>query len=113
MKNEEMKLILMNHLQNQAMLGNVKPDALPDLKEFIEEVVDKKDSDLVFHIATLIRDWEKSFGEEDKSLYTLGLRRVIDIIRDDSYKPLSEDHRDFKRPFPIPPREEQVDDDKS
>jgi len=45
---------------------------------------------------------EEAMGEEDKTLYTLGMRRVIDMLREENHKPLSEnDYRDFKRPFEV------------
>jgi hypothetical protein len=30
----------------------------------------------------MIQDWEEGLGEHDKSLYSLGLRRALDIIEE-------------------------------
>jgi hypothetical protein len=88
--------IISEHLHEKIMDGSLKPDATPDLLSFIEEAVKNREDYLVAGLATLTRDWEEAMGKDDKSLYTLGLRRAIDLIRGESHKPLGEDFRDFK-----------------
>jgi hypothetical protein len=61
----------------------------------VEEAVANKDNALVEIISSLIKDWEEAMGPEDRSFYTLGLRRVIDIIRNEEYKPLDKDYRNW------------------
>jgi hypothetical protein len=88
--------IISGHLHEKIMDGSLKPDATPDLLSFIEEAIKTREDSLVEGLATLTRDWETAMGADDKSLYTLGLRRAIDLIRGETHKPLGEDVRDFK-----------------
>ena len=67
------------------MTGDIKPDGAPDLISFIEEAIDNRDQELVNNISLLIRDWEEAMGAEDKTLYTLGMRRVIDMLREEKF----------------------------
>jgi len=88
--------IISGYLHEKIMDGSVKPDAVPDLISFIEEAFAVRDQKLISDLAILTREWEDTMGSDDKSLYTLGLRRAIDLIRGDERKPLGEDNRDFK-----------------
>lgn len=88
--------VISGYLHEKIMDGSIKPDAVPDLISFIEEAIKTRDDGLVAGLAILTRDWETAMGSDDKSLYTLGLRRAIDLIRGESHKPLSDDVRDFK-----------------
>ena len=92
----EVGKIISEHLHQKIMDGSIKPDAVPDLVSFIDEAIKERDDSLVAGLATLTREWETAMGPDDKSLYTLGLRRAIDLIRGESHKPLGEDVRDFK-----------------
>lgn len=105
MNRSEFKRTIAEHLTGLIMDGTIKPDNAPDLISFIEETIEKRETYLVERMAELVRDWESSMGDEDKSLYTLGIRRAIDVVREAEYKPINgEDFRDFKRPFDLPPR---------
>lgn len=92
----EVGKIISGHLHEKIMDGSIKPDVVPDLISFIEEAIKERDNSLVADLAILTRDWEDAMGPEDKTLYTLGLRRAIDLIRNEKHKPLDEDKRDFK-----------------
>lgn len=92
----EVGKIISEHLHQKIMDGSIQPDAVPDLISFIEEAVLLRDQNLINDLADLTRSWEEAMGQDDKSLYTLGLRRAIDLIRGDERKPLDEDNRDFK-----------------
>ena len=102
MNKSEIKRIISEFIQGKMMTGDVRPDGAPDLISFIEEAIDNRDQELINNIVVLIRTWEEAMGKEDKTLYTLGMRRVIDMLREENHKPLSEnDYRDFKRPFEV------------
>lgn len=106
MKKAELKAIITGHIHGKLMDGSIKPDSAPDLITFIGEAIDNRDQELVNDIADLVRQWEQAMGSEDTTLYTLGLRRIIDLIRDDSHKPTAPvDHRDFKRGWELPDRD--------
>lgn len=105
MKRSEVKSNIAEHLTGLIMNGDLRPDAAPDLILFINESIETRDQSIIEDIALLVRQWEHAMGEEDKTLYTLGLRRIIDLIREDNYLPMSkEDFREFKRPFDLPER---------
>jgi len=102
MNRTELKQKIAEHLTGLIMDGSIKPDNVPDLISFIEQTITERETYLVAKLAELVEHWETSMGEEDKSLYTLGIRRAIDVVRETEYKPINgEDHRDFKRPFEL------------
>jgi hypothetical protein len=100
MNKSDLKRTISEYLTGMIMDGSLKPDATPDLISFIEEAIDNREQHLINGLAELAQTWEASMGEDDKSLYTLGLRRAIDLIRESDYKPINgDDVRDFQRPF--------------
>lgn len=92
----EIRKTIAEHLHQKIIDGSINPDVVPELVSFIEEAIKERDDSLVSDLSSLIRTWEDSMGVEDKTLYTLGLRRVIDLVRNESHKPLNEDQRGFK-----------------
>lgn len=106
MTKTELKQRFQERITGLIMDGTIKPDSAPELISFLIEVVNEREDFLVTKMAELVFSWEDSMGEEDKTLYTLGIRRAIDVVREVEYKPINgEDFRDFKRPFDLPPRE--------
>lgn len=100
MNRAELKRVISGHITEKIMDGSLKPDSAPDLISFIDEAIDSREQYLISGLAELVRAWEASMGEDDKSLYTLGLRRAIDLIRESDYKPINgDDVRNFQRPF--------------
>jgi hypothetical protein len=87
--------------------GSIKPEVVPSLIRFIDNATSEKNEDLIKTLVQKIQDWEDTMGEDDKSLYTLGIRQAVDVLRGDSpthakeYKPLDEE--DFR------PKEETKD----
>lgn len=96
----QLKRNIADYLTGMIMDGSLKPDSAPDLISFIEEAIDVREQHLINGLAELAQTWEANMGEEDNSLYTLGLRRAIDLIRESDYKPINgDDVRNFQRPF--------------
>jgi hypothetical protein len=60
-------------------------DQWPVKIELIEKLIDSAVNDWYLDIdqqlSNLVRDWEEKMGDEDKTLYTLGIRRAQDIVR--------------------------------
>ena len=77
MNRAELKRVISGHMTEKIMDGSLKPDSAPDLISFIDEAIDSREQYLISGLAELVRAWEASMGEDDKSLYTLGLRRAI------------------------------------
>ena len=82
------------------MDGSIKPEAVPSLTRFLDDVLNEGNEELIKTLVGKIKDWEDTMGENDKSLYTLGIRQAVDVLRGDSpahakeYKPLDEE--DFR-----------------
>ena len=103
MNRSEIKQRFQERITGLIMDGSIQADKAPDLVSFFSEVLVEREEYLVAQLAELVTDWENSMGDEDKTLYTLGIRRAIDVIRESQHKPINrEDFRDFKRPFEIP-----------
>lgn len=59
------------------------------IERLIDSAVNDWYTDIDQQLTNLIKDWEERMGEEDKTLYTLGIRRAQDIVRGEE-KPLYE-----------------------
>lgn len=99
MNNEIMSTVI-THLETMMIDGAIKPEAVPSLVRFLEDILGGMNEDIIKILTDKVTDWEDSMGENDKSLYTLGIRQAIDVLRGDKfnhakeYKPLnSEDFR--------------------
>lgn len=38
-------------------------------------------SDIDQQLVNMVKEWEEKMGEDDKTLYTLGVRRALDLVR--------------------------------
>jgi len=57
--------------------------------------------DKVKKLEQMVKDWEASMGEDDKTFYTLGIRRAIDVLVDND--------PDILKQLPILEREDTPD----
>lgn len=96
----EVRSTIVSYLEGMMMDGTIKPEAVPSLTRFLDEILDGVNDGVVNALIAKVKDWEDTMGEDDKSLYTLGIRQAIDVIRGDKpahakeYKPLDEE--DFR-----------------
>ncbi len=51
------------------------------VERLIETAVHDWLSDIDQQLVSMVKDWEEKMGEDDKTLYTLGVRRALDIVR--------------------------------
>lgn len=49
--------------------------------QLVSFIVEDHHKDIEQEIISLIKDWEEKMGEDDKTLYSLGLRRALDVVR--------------------------------
>lgn len=97
MTREELMDGIRAHLQNMVLNQHIKPEVVVLMLPDIEEMIVGRDKLLVDSLAGLVKEWEEAMGPDDKSLYSLGLRKAIDIIRNEEHKPLGEkDYRNNK-----------------
>lgn len=68
---------------NDLIEGAVSPyitDFSGDMREAIDTVLNAWFDNLDDRILDMVKDWEGRMGDDDKTLYTLGLRRVRDLL---------------------------------
>lgn len=105
--NKDARYTIVAHLEALMKDGSIKPEVVPSLIRFIDDATSENNETLIKALVQKIQDWEDTMGEDDKSLYTLGIRQAVDVLRGDSpthakeYKPLDEE--DFR------PKEETKD----
>jgi hypothetical protein len=105
---KEFRSMIVSHLEGLMVNGDIKPEAVPSLTRFLDNVFSEANEELISTLVTKIKDWEDTMGDDDKSLYTLGIRQAVDVLRGDKfghakeYKPLSDE--DFR------PKEETEED---
>jgi hypothetical protein len=98
--NNEVRSTIVSHLEGMMADGTIKPEGVIGLTKFLDEIIDGINKDTIEILSKKIRDWEETMGDDDKSLYTLGLRQAVDTLRGlfpkhaREYKPLDEE--DFR-----------------
>ena len=96
----DVRSTIVSHLEGLMMDGSIKPEAVPSLTRFLDDVISGVNDELIKTLVGKIQDWEDTMGEDDKSLYTLGIRQAVDVLRGNKfehakdYKPLGEE--DFR-----------------
>jgi hypothetical protein len=62
--------------------NEITPEAYQKIIQKVEGLSNDAILDKVGKLEQMVKDWEASMGEDDKSFYTLGIRRAIDVIVD-------------------------------
>lgn len=52
--------------------------------DYLNYAIFEREGQIIDLLESMIKDWEQTFEEEDKTLYSLGLRRAIDKIMGES-----------------------------
>ncbi len=84
------------HIRKLMAENKINYSVVPELVLFIEEAFESWEKSLTEELIVKVSRWEESMGEDDNSLYSLGIRQSIDTIRgieSGEYKPLDEDYR--------------------
>ena len=95
-RNKDIKKVVADHLQSMVYWKTMNASAVPELVEFLDEVFLSWEKSLVEELSQKALAWETAMGDEDKSLYTLGIRHSIDVIKgvpENEYQPMGEDFR--------------------
>ena len=99
MNKKQFRQAILGHLQGMVYDKKFDPQYAPELIEFIDDALKEREEFIVTSIGNRIRAWEDTMGDDDKSLYTLGMRHAIDVIKDhqpetaSEYQPIEEDYR--------------------
>lgn len=73
---------IIEQLRQLAQRGEMTPEALLKVSEVIETSVDSWIVSKVSTLEDMIKEWEEVMDSGDNSLYSLGLRRAVDIVRE-------------------------------
>lgn len=79
--------------------GRLPAEIASEIYSYIKKLSTVREESLVEGLTEKIQKWETNMGEDEKSLYSLGLRHAVDFIRGiepsnaKEYKTLGEDFR--------------------
>jgi phage terminase large subunit-like protein len=98
-KDRNFRKMYAEHLQSMVYSKTLDASAVPELIKFIDEAFTNWEKSLVDELGQKAKTWETAMGDDDKSLYTLGIRHSIDAIKGvpkNEYQPIGEDFRGTK-----------------
>ena len=98
-RDKDIKKVVADNLQSMVYWKKIDASVVPELIGFLDEVFDTWEKSIIKELGQKVLAWEAAMGDEDKSLYTLGIRHSIDAIkglRQNEYQPIGEDFRGAK-----------------
>jgi hypothetical protein len=69
-------------LQQVVQRGQMTPEAFLTVSQVVETNTNNWIESKVQKLEEMIREWETSMDDSDKTLYSLGLRRAVDVVRE-------------------------------
>jgi GR25 family glycosyltransferase involved in LPS biosynthesis len=96
-----MRSNLITELSAMTVNLEISPEAFQKIKQMVEAESQDVVLDKVKKLEQMVKDWEASMGEDDKTFYTLGIRRAIDVLVDND--------PDILKQLPILEREDTPD----
>jgi hypothetical protein len=94
--NKDVRKVYVDHLQSMVYWKTIDASVVPELLKFLDEVFDTWEKSIIKELGQKVLAWESAMGDDDKSLYTLGIRHSIDAIKglpQNEYRPIGEDFR--------------------
>ena len=58
----------------------ITPESMLKVSQTVQEGISEWTESVTAQITSMISEWETSMGKDDKTFYSLGLRRAMDII---------------------------------
>lgn len=98
-KDKDIKKAIADHLQSMVYWKKIDASVVPELVGFLDDVFETWEKSVIKKLGQKVLAWEAAMGDEDKSLYTLGIRHSIDAIKglsENEYQPIEEDFRGTK-----------------
>lgn len=95
-RNKNVRKAVADELQSMVYWKTINASVVPDLMKFIDDTFTTWEKSIVEELGKKVIHWEASMGDEDTSLYTLGIRHSIDAIKgldENKYEPIKEDFR--------------------
>ena len=71
-----------NELRQLVQDGAMTPETFVLITQIVEENFDNWVESKIEQLRTMVTDWEANMGEDDKSFYSLGIRRAVDVTSD-------------------------------
>lgn len=75
---------IIEQLRQLAQRGEITPEVLMTVSKVIETSVDNWIVSKIDVLEDMIKEWEQVMDSEDNSLYSLGLRRAVDVVREET-----------------------------
>lgn len=79
-----MKELLRERLLALASTKEMTPEQFQKIYGIVIEIVDEWREAKISEVEQMVKDWETTMTSDDKTLYSLGLRRAIDVFREES-----------------------------
>ena len=98
-RDKDIKKVIADNLQSMVYWKKIDASAVPELIGFLDEVFETWEKSIIKELGQKVLSWEAAMGDEDRSLYTLGIRHSIDAIKglpQNEYQPIGEDFRGAK-----------------
>jgi hypothetical protein len=98
-RDKDIKKVVADNLQSMVYWKKIDASVVPELIGFLDEVFETWEKSIIKELGQKVLAWEAAMGDEDKSLYTLGIRHSIDAIKglpQNEYQPIGEDFRGAK-----------------
>ena len=95
-RDKDIKKVVADNLQSMVYWKKIDAPVVPELIGFLDEVFETWEKSIIKELGQKVLAWEAAMGDEDKSLYTLGIRHSIDAIKglpQNEYQPIGEDFR--------------------
>jgi gas vesicle protein len=83
MKKQELIAVIIRDLTTALIVNNDKP-TVEQVAEAVANPVEDFVSSIEKQLMDLIKDWEEKMSDDDRTLYSLGLRRALDVVRGES-----------------------------
>ena len=84
MKPSTLTQSILDELNLMVKSGRFTPDVLMDIAGVVGDNVESWLQDKTEKLDSMVQEWEATMGDGDKTFYSLGIRRAIDVIRDES-----------------------------
>lgn len=79
-----MKDLLRERLMALASTKEVTPEQFQKIFLVVSETVEEWKLEKIAELENMVREWESSMGADDKTFYSLGIRRAIDVVQGES-----------------------------
>jgi hypothetical protein len=73
---------MVEQLHQYVQRGEITPEALMKISQVVEANTQNWVEAKIQKLEEMVQEWEATMVDDDKTLYSLGLRRAVDVIRE-------------------------------